>query len=120
MTRNTKSALLATAAVMALSLVAGCGQKSDSGARAEAETVVASVDAAQTRSGGDSKAASAGDMMKNPASAIRSNSFWWPEQLDLSPLRQNEAHSNPLGDDFDYARRSPSWIWRPSRRILRR
>ena len=32
------------------------------------------------------------------------NRFWWPNQLDLSPLRQHAAASNPLGDDFDYAR----------------
>jgi len=33
----------------------------------------------------------------------RSNQFWWPEQLDLSPLRQHSTESNPLGADFDYA-----------------
>ena len=33
----------------------------------------------------------------------RSKQFWWPEQLDLSPLRQHAAESNPLGDDFNYA-----------------
>ncbi|MCQ8104253.1 catalase/peroxidase HPI [Methylomonas sp. SURF-2] len=31
------------------------------------------------------------------------NSFWWPEQLDLKPLRQNAAESNPLGKTFNYA-----------------
>ncbi|MCQ8181295.1 catalase/peroxidase HPI [Methylomonas sp. SURF-1] len=31
------------------------------------------------------------------------NSFWWPEQLDLKPLRQNSAESNPLGQAFNYA-----------------
>ncbi|MDP2389205.1 MAG: catalase-peroxidase, partial [Acidobacteriota bacterium] len=31
------------------------------------------------------------------------NQFWWPDQLDLSPLRQHAAKSNPLGDQFDYA-----------------
>ncbi|ATG90802.1 catalase/peroxidase HPI [Methylomonas koyamae] len=31
------------------------------------------------------------------------NSFWWPEQLDLQPLRQNSAESNPLGQAFNYA-----------------
>ena len=31
------------------------------------------------------------------------NSFWWPEQLDLSPLRDHDASSNPYGEDFDYA-----------------
>jgi len=32
-----------------------------------------------------------------------SNKFWWPDQVDLSPLRQHGIESNPLGDDFDYA-----------------
>jgi catalase-peroxidase len=31
------------------------------------------------------------------------NKFWWPDQIDLSPLRQQDAKSNPLGEDFDYA-----------------
>ena len=34
----------------------------------------------------------------------RPNQFWWPEQLDLSPLRQHGAESNPLGEEFDYAK----------------
>ncbi len=33
----------------------------------------------------------------------RSNRFWWPEQVDLSPLRRQGAESNPMGADFDYA-----------------
>src|SRR6056297_2179564 len=33
----------------------------------------------------------------------RSNQFWWPDQLDLMPLRQHAAESNPLDSDFDYA-----------------
>jgi catalase-peroxidase len=32
------------------------------------------------------------------------NQFWWPEQLDLSSLRQHSPESNPLGTDFDYAK----------------
>ena len=31
------------------------------------------------------------------------NEFWWPDQLDLSPLRQHDQRSNPYGADFDYA-----------------
>lgn len=30
--------------------------------------------------------------------------FWWPDELDLSPLRQHAVSSNPLGADFDYAK----------------
>jgi catalase-peroxidase len=35
---------------------------------------------------------------------VRSNQFWWPDQLDLSSLRDHDARSNPLGKDFSYAR----------------
>ena len=31
------------------------------------------------------------------------NSFWWPEQLNLQPLRDHAPQSNPYGEDFDYA-----------------
>ena len=30
--------------------------------------------------------------------------YWWPEQLDLRPLRQHGAESDPQGRDFDYAK----------------
>ena len=33
----------------------------------------------------------------------KSNQYWWPEQLDLSALRQHAAESNPMGENFDYA-----------------
>lgn len=32
-----------------------------------------------------------------------SNQDWWPERLDLRPLRQHAVESNPLGDEFNYA-----------------
>jgi catalase-peroxidase len=34
----------------------------------------------------------------------KTNQFWWPDQLDLSPLRQHAAESNPLGPHFNYAK----------------
>ena len=33
----------------------------------------------------------------------KSNQFWWPDNLDLSPLRQQSPESNPMGADFNYA-----------------
>ncbi|WP_439651246.1 catalase/peroxidase HPI [Neiella litorisoli] len=30
------------------------------------------------------------------------NLFWWPDQIDLSSLRDHDSRSNPLGEDFDY------------------
>ncbi|WP_371189544.1 catalase/peroxidase HPI [Thalassotalea maritima] len=34
----------------------------------------------------------------------KTNQFWWPDQLDLSPLRDHDSRSNPYGEDFDYAK----------------
>ncbi len=34
--------------------------------------------------------------------APRPNQFWWPKQLDLTPLRQRSVESTPLGKDFNY------------------
>ena len=34
----------------------------------------------------------------------KSNSFWWPDQVDLGSLRDHDNISNPYGDDFDYAK----------------
>ncbi len=34
---------------------------------------------------------------------MRSNSDWWPNQLNLRILRQNLPQSNPMGETFNYA-----------------
>lgn len=31
------------------------------------------------------------------------NSYWWPQQVDLSPLRQHGVASNPYGANYNYA-----------------
>lgn len=31
------------------------------------------------------------------------NEFWWPDQLDLTPLRQQSPTSNPMDKNFNYA-----------------
>ncbi|PRG09040.1 catalase/peroxidase HPI [Burkholderia ambifaria] len=46
---------------------------------------------------------SAGTVAAWADGAPRTNDFWWPERLDLSPLRQHDVESNPYGKDFDYA-----------------
>ncbi len=32
------------------------------------------------------------------------NKDWWPNQLDLSPLRRNSSKSDPMDSDFNYAK----------------
>ena len=34
---------------------------------------------------------------------MTTNKFWWPNQLNLKPLRQNSPVSDPMGGDFNYA-----------------
>src|SRR4029078_5767808 len=38
----------------------------------------------------------------------RTNKDWWPNQLDLSVLHTHSPLSNPMEEDFDYARKSKS------------
>ncbi len=37
------------------------------------------------------------------ATESKSNQFWWPDNLDLTPLRQHSAESDPMGENFNYA-----------------
>ena len=32
------------------------------------------------------------------------NRDWWPNQLKLNALRQNSPKSNPMDEEFDYAK----------------
>ncbi|MGB0714678.1 MAG: catalase/peroxidase HPI [Phycisphaerae bacterium] len=41
---------------------------------------------------------------RHTAASAMNNRDWWPNQLNLDILHQNTAQSNPLGDDFDYAK----------------
>ena len=34
---------------------------------------------------------------------MTTNQTWWPDQLDLKPLRHNAPQSDPMDDEFDYA-----------------
>ncbi|MFZ5927192.1 MAG: catalase/peroxidase HPI [Acidobacteriota bacterium] len=38
------------------------------------------------------------------AQTPQNSKFWWPDQLDLSPLRAHSPQSNPYGREFDYAK----------------
>ena len=34
---------------------------------------------------------------------MTTNQYWWPDQVDLKPLRRNSPQSDPMGDGFNYA-----------------
>ncbi len=41
---------------------------------------------------------------KKPSSAGTSNRDWWPNRLNLNLLHQHSLLSNPMGEDFNYAK----------------
>ena len=41
---------------------------------------------------------------KTYTTEARTNKDWWPNQLDLSPLRKHSEKSDPMSDGFDYAK----------------
>ncbi len=95
-----KSALLSTAALFALGALAACGGES-------ADTAAPTAEASAVEAPASSEAAAERAMdYANAAPAngeAKPNQFWWPQTLDLSPLRDNDPASSPYGADFDYA-----------------
>jgi len=60
--------------------------------------------------------------MKEPAALRRllgrTNRDWWPNQLSLEILQQNGLSSDPMGDDFDYAKEFKSLDYQAVKRDL--
>ena len=47
------------------------------------------------------------------------NRDWWPNQLDLTILRQNSSLSNPMGEAFNYAEAFKSLDYYALKKILK-
>jgi len=60
------------------------------------ETTLSAVD--------DSKCPVLNGFFKHPAGGGTTNKEWWPNGLDLRMLHQHSSLSNPMGQEFDYAR----------------
>jgi catalase-peroxidase len=45
-----------------------------------------------------------GDRLNRGAGGGPQNDDWWPNRLNLGILRQNSSLSDPMGEDFDYAK----------------
>ncbi|GFE74312.1 catalase/peroxidase HPI [Novosphingobium sp. TCA1] len=52
----------------------------------------------------ETKAATTSSTVTTETPRPMSNADWWPDRLDLSPLRQNDPASNPYGAGFNYAK----------------
>ena len=46
------------------------------------------------------------DSEEGPTGGTRAftNSDWWPEQIDLRVLHEHSSLSDPMGEEFDYAK----------------
>ena len=51
----------------------------------------------------ESKCPVMGGSHKNNAVGSFANQRWWPNQLNLKILHQNDPSSSPMDEDFDYA-----------------
>ncbi|MEO6656464.1 MAG: catalase/peroxidase HPI [Pyrinomonadaceae bacterium] len=57
-----------------------------------------------TENGNGSKCPFTGGAIKFTTETSRSNRDWWPKMLNLNILRQHSDKSDPMGEDFDYAK----------------
>ncbi len=57
-----------------------------------------------THGSDESKCPFLGGSLKQSAGTGTKNQDWWPNRLNLNILRQNSNLSNPMGEDFDYAK----------------
>ena len=55
----------------------------------------------------------------HPAGAGPSNRDWWPNQLNLDILRQHSSKSDPMGEDFNYAKEFKSLDLKAVKKDLR-
>ncbi len=83
---------------VAVAAAAGCG------ARAPGATTSAAASPAATAAVTAAPPAAPSAAVASSTEQPRAIQFWWPDQLDLAPLRKHAAESNPLGAGFDYAK----------------
>ncbi len=107
MNQNLKHLLLASVAALALG-TAACSRDAAQDETTPQETQDVETNTSETTAtmeGAETQAMETAQSSSKPKSAAgsASNQQWWPEQLDLTVLRQNAANHDPMGDDFDYA-----------------
>jgi len=98
MIRNKKPLLLSSVAIAAIA-VASCGNNDAPANETPAATDIAETQSAATADPQHTEKSSS----VNAAGKAKPNTFWWPESVDLTPLRDNAADYDPAGADFDYA-----------------
>ncbi len=95
---------LAEAGLSRRTLFAGIGGMLAVGAPSAAEAAQALTPMEPAVESGTAKCPFNSEAMTQSAGGGMRNSDWWPNQLRLSILRQHSSLSNPLDEDFDYAK----------------
>ncbi len=67
------------------------------------ESINTSTNGSSNNGNGESKCPFTGGALKKSAGGGTSNRDWWPNQLNLSILRQHSSLSNPMGEGYNYA-----------------
>lgn len=98
MKRRLKSGLYLSAALLALTFVACSNQETAETTTPAEENGMSTATDAEISESVESVTSEKGLSMQP-----KPNEFWWPEQLNLDPLRNNNPASNPYGLEFDYA-----------------
>jgi catalase-peroxidase len=52
----------------------------------------------------ESKCPFSGNMLKHTTAGAKGSRDWWPDQLNLGILHQQSSLSNPMGEEFNYAK----------------
>jgi len=52
----------------------------------------------------ESKCPFSGGALAHTVAGAQGNREWWPNSLNLAMLHQQSSHSNPMGEEFDYAK----------------
>lgn len=97
------------AAAVASMIFVSCahGDKANTSGEKQTDNKSQGKTATETSGGSDKEPTAKGKSWNSEAFADRTTvppNFWWPERLDLSPLRQHAAESDPMDKDFDYAK----------------
>ncbi|MEM6413751.1 MAG: catalase/peroxidase HPI [Pseudomonadota bacterium] len=99
--------LLGTVAIGILAFASACSQQAPQSETAvtQEEPIVSDTDVQDVTvaDAGVSENDAPSQYDEGQRERARSKQDWWPEQLDLTVLRQNAAVHDPLGDAFDYA-----------------
>lgn len=93
----------ALAVLMVFSLSTAAIAEAEAKVKAAAEARVKAEAEEKVKAAAEARVKAEKEATVKVEAEAKTNQFWWPEQLNLSPLRQHDTKSNPYGESFKYA-----------------